>query len=200
MTEDKMRTPKECLENLYEKIEEIKQFHSKFLELKNEMFGYTKKNEQGEEKEHKGYIDTIKEKLEGYTETIEDYLASFCLSKELEEKVNEYKSARKKWQAGFIITLMSAIFYSIFIYHSSSGFGGKELIAHYMRNLPLLSFIIWLAVFAGNRRAENLKLEESYKHKKFVVESFIGYKKSIEKLSDDDIYLPKELMKIYWMP
>ena len=47
----------------------------------------------------------------------------------------------------------------------------------------------------GNRRAENKKLEEAYKHKEVMAKSFTGYKKSIEELSDDDKTLLIELMK-----
>ena len=198
-------------------IEEGKKYIKNFEELKNEMSSHTKTNEQGEKIEHKGYIDTIKEELKEYTiqidqtyreyedrydelyEKIETDLSSgattVSLSREFKEKVEEYKSARKKWQAGLIITLVLAICYSIFVYYSPSGWESEELILSFMRHLPIFSFIVWLVMFAGNRRAENLKLEEAYKHKESLAKSFIGYKKSIEELGDDDESLLEELMK-----
>ena len=110
--------------------------------LRNKMLGYVTKNQYGEEKKHKGCIDTIKEKLEGYTarfdEIYKEYIDKYdklyekietdllsgattvSLSKAFKDKVEEYKNARKKWQIILITTLVLTIGYSIFIYYSPS--------------------------------------------------------------------------------
>jgi hypothetical protein len=45
---------------------------------------------------------------------------------------------------------------------------------------------VWLAMFIGNRRAENKKLEESYKHKEIMARTFVGYRESISEIDDKD--------------
>lgn len=59
---------------------------------------------------------------------------------------------------------------------------------------PLLIFGVWLAIFFGNRRAENKKLEELYKHKEVMARAFVGYKNTLEKLGDEDEILLKQHM------
>lgn len=60
---------------------------------------------------------------------------------------------------------------------------------------PFIIFSVWLAIFFGNRRAESKKLEELYKHKEVVARSFVGYKKTLEEIGDEDKTLLREHMK-----
>ena len=89
---------------------------------------------------------------------------------------------------------MIAIFYFVEIYQYAV-LDGEQLLFSFLRQSPIFSFFIWLVIFMGNRRAENQKLEEAYKHKEAMAKSYTGYKNSIEELGDDDNELLKQHMK-----
>jgi hypothetical protein len=74
----------------------------------------------------------------------------------------------------------------------------EDILLYWLYRLPLVSAVIWLAIFVSNRRAEAKKLEESYKHKEVMARSFMGYKDSIKQLqqamwTDDFTLLTKHM-------
>jgi len=54
---------------------------------------------------------------------------------------------------------------------------------------------IWLSIYAGKRRNENMRLEQKYAHKEAVAKSYISYKKQIEELQDEKDELLANLLK-----
>ena len=50
--------------------------------------------------------------------------------------------------------------------------------------MPFYIPLAWLAIFATNRRNENKRLQEEYKHKETLAKAYSGYKEQIEKLED----------------
>jgi hypothetical protein len=115
------------------------------------------------------------------------------LSKNFNDKVDEYSKERKKWETRIfyfliILFIISIIFASIMVFKENIN---QSII--YTIGMPIYTFSIWLMIFMGNRRAESRKLEESFKHKFVMAKSFVGYKKSILDMKDTD----EELMKIH---
>ena len=107
------------------------------------------------------------------------------LAKVFETKVEEYQKETRVWEVISFFILSALVFYCI---HSGQNYLKTitETILHLVNNLPFVVFSIWLIVFTGNRRAESKKLGESYKHKEVMARSFVGYKKQIEELGDDN--------------
>ena len=181
---------------------ELEETVAQFKEAKKEMLG---SHEEGTDS---GYIDEIKNSLKEYKkkynelyQQIETELLSgattVSLSKNFNDKVEEYKKSRKRWESwltGVFIFAVVGLF--VFSFYMDIPLNTEELIFYIFRTFSVIGIFVWLVVFMGNRRAENRKLEESYKHKEMMARSFSGYRKSIERLIDerDDRALLSQLM------
>ena len=86
------------------------------------------------------------------------------------------------------------VYYGVVTFFTNETKEIKDVYLHLLFRLPFLGYAIWLAIFFGNRRAESKKLEESYKHKEVMARSFVGYKRSIEGLDEEDKSLLKKHM------
>ena len=187
------------IENL---VTSFEQSEEKIEKFKKDIFGV--KNPDGTSK--KGLFENIssfyienKKKTEELLREIETDLKSAATARNLaavfEKKVDEYHKEGNFFQWVFIILVLLVIGY-----FAAATFNTEKITTiydtwvHLLYRLPLLSFVVWLAIFFGSRRAENKKLEESYKHKEVMARSFIGYREAIKELDDEDITLLKEHM------
>lgn len=194
------------LENLLEFFEKR---NDELNSVKTDMLGGVREDEEGNEQKILGYINEIKEKIRGHEdkykeiyERIENELLSGAttvgLAKHFNAKMKEYATARKKLERVlvglFALGFVGLGFLAVFVSYPTDWHGwGVSL----LRYAPIFSLFVWLVVLVGNRRAENHKLEESYKHKEVMAQSFTGYKKSIEdieSLNEEDAVLLKKLM------
>lgn len=190
---------------LHNALKEQQEHNENLQTIKDKFFGYKETNENGEEKEVVGKIDEIKnfyeEQQEKYDDTfkeIEGNLLSgsttISLAKNFNDKTDEYKKAGRAWSGSLIFILALMILYSVvFAFNAPDIFEINKILLNLIPHIPVFSFTIWLLVYVGNRRAENKKLEEAYKHKAVMSQSFIGYKKSIKELDADD----NELLKAH---
>ena len=171
---------------------ELEETIAQIEETKKEMLG------SPEEGIASGYIDEIKKEFKEHQEfyaelyqKIEAELLSgattVSLAKNFNDKVKEYKENRKIWEISTVVlfsvvgAMLLAFSVAIPIPSNSEG-----IILYSFRTFPLLGVFGWLAVYMGNRRAENRKLEEAYKHKEVMARSFAGYKEFIKELDADD--------------
>jgi hypothetical protein len=198
-TEDEtsIKTQLEDLVDIFEKDKK------KIEEFKDEILGYEKNNESGETEKIKGLFDKIndfhekqQEKYNFLYNQIETELksgaTSVSLAKVFVEKVDEYKNNCDKYEKIF----SGAVSILVFLFLMDNIFTGNittinDMYLHLLQRLPFIVFAVWIVMYFGNRRAENKKLEESYKHKEVTARSFTGYKNAIEELDEDD----KELLK-----
>ncbi len=158
-------------------------------EIKKEMLG-------SPEKGVSGYIDKIKESIAKHDEKCGELLrkietdlsagaTAFILAKNFRDKVEECKKSRKMWERWTVgVFSLAGVTLFILSLDMSIPSNSEEIIFYIFRSFSLLGVLVWLGVFMGNRRAENRKLEESYKHKEVMASSFSGYKESIKELDD----------------
>jgi hypothetical protein len=180
-------------ENIFKEAGDKKEAFDSFYE---KVFGIENtegEREGGLEKELEKHTAQSKKLLE----RIEDLLpgaTSVGLANVFSDKVKEYSKSVNLWTwISFGLLLLLGIYYVFFPIKASNM---SDVFLHLFQRLPFIVFAIWLVVFAGNRRAESKKLEESYKHKEVMARSFVGYKEHIEELeeSDTDKTLLKEHM------
>jgi hypothetical protein len=138
-------------------------------------------NEQ--EAKFKVLYDKIEEELNAWA-------TSVVLAKVFNDKVKEYKKSSFSLFCFFLIVI-GVLIVMIYLKIPNLENNWENLLIYFILNLPFFALSIWLLVFIWNRRAEAKKLEEWYKHKEVMAQSFIGYKKSIEELDWED----KELLK-----
>jgi hypothetical protein len=129
------------------------------------------------ESKYKALFSNIEHLLPGAT--------SAGLAKVFGDKVIEYEKESDKWKwISFAILLILTGFYLFWGPKDSKTI--EETVLHLLDRLPFIIFAIWLLKFTGNRRAENKKLAESYKHKEVMARSFVGYKEQIKDLGESD--------------
>jgi hypothetical protein len=204
--EDGENEGEESIKTQLEALVEIFEQEKKELEkFKKEIWGYKRQNESGETEKIDGVFDSIntfhekqKEKYEHLYKKIETELLSGAtavnLAKVFETKVEEYKSGSKLWSVLFILLLLAlTVYYAIVTFDTSKVKVVADVWLHLLFRAPFIIFAMWLAIFFANRRAENKKLEESYKHKEVMARAFTGYKEAIKDLDSED----QELLKIH---
>lgn len=175
---------------------EFRNRSNEFTGLHNDIFGYTEVDENGEEIKHIGRLNRTKEIFKKYEDKydklfnqIEGLLSgatTTSLSKNFDDKVEEYKKEREKWEARIFWFLICLLIVSIIFALAIVFINSIETSTIYIIGMPIYTFGIWLMIFMGNRRAESRKLEESFKHKFVMAKSFVGYKKSITEMTDKD--------------
>jgi hypothetical protein len=143
---------------------------------------------------------TVEEKSTEVLNQIEGELkagaTSLNLAKSFADKVGEYHRGSRYWSIGFIVFTVAALaYYGVVTFHTDNIGTFDDVWRHLVYRLPLFVFSVWLAIFLGNRRAETKKLEESYKHKEVMARSFVGYKKTLEDLNEEDKTLLKQHME-----
>lgn len=149
---------------------------------------FGKKDEEGE---IKGGLEKEIIKYETRYKTLFDKIESLLpgattagLAKVFSDKVTEYKKEVSVWKwISFGLLVILTLYYICIPLKANTL---DETFMGLLNRLPFIIFAVWLVVFAGNRRAESKKLEESYKHKEVMARSFVGYKEQIEELEESE--------------
>lgn len=201
--DDKGDSIRKQAEDLLSEFEEIK---NKFGKTEKDIFGYEKKDATGKIEKVEGLFEKInnfhtvqQEKYSELYKQIEEDLkagaTSVNLSKSFADKVSEYSGSGRWWSWFFVLLLIALlVYYGVVTFSSDEIRTADDVWRHLAFRLPFLTFGVWLAIFFGNRRAESTKLKEAYKHKEVMARSFVGYKKTLEELGDDDKVLLKQHM------
>ena len=186
-------------EEIKSKLEAILQIHSEAENKKSEIeklksetkAAFEKINDfyQKQEERYLAFYKQIEEELKAGTTSVN-------LSKSFADKVGEYHKNSRLWSWYFIaLLIVLIIYYGIITFSINEVKTLQDVWRHLGFRFPFLVFGIWLAIFFGNRRAESKKLEELYKHKEAMARSFVGYKKTLEELGDEDKVLLKQHME-----
>lgn len=189
----------ELLKYYYDSKERIKDFRIK-------IFGGKITNENGEVEEIKGLEKEINNfyseqqiKYKKLYQQIEEELkggaTSVNLTKAFADKVKEYRTASWIWSMALVILLgLMSLYFKDFTNDLRNVVSLDDAFRNLVVKAPFLGFVIWLGVFLANRRAEAKKLEESYKHKEVMARSFVGYKRALEQIGEEDHELLKKHM------
>ena len=155
----------------YEKVFGIKQDDGEYE-------GGLKKEIEKYEKKYQNLFVRIESLLPGAT--------SVGLAKVFEDKVIDFRNEEKKWTKWFlVVAIILAIYYGVYTVITPESNTLTESFLKFFHRTPFLLFAVWILIFIGNRRAENKKLEESYKHKEVMARSYVGYKEHIEEIEEE---------------
>ena len=159
---------KESFDNFYEKVFGVKDKDGKLQGgIKLELEKY--------ERQYEKLYNEIEGLLPGAT--------SVGLVKVFEEKVTEYAKVERIWTWAFIgVAFMLSLYYGLWAFFTPPSDTIVQSFLSIFHKTPFLIFAIWLLIFIGNRRAENKKLEESYKQKETMARAYVGYQQHIEDL------------------
>ena len=175
------------------------QFAQKLIELDNfhiEVFGNLEGDKRvgGLKQEVKDrlneidkYDETQKQQIQKWKNEIRDLLdiaTNASLASSYEKSNKSYKCAIMGWNATFIISILGIFGVAIwgFVEIADKISDPLVIFGAIFARLPFYIPLAWLAIFATNRRNENKRLQEEYKHKETLAKAYSGYKEQIEKL------------------
>lgn len=186
-------------EKLDEMVEDFRASEKEINEFEKKIFGDEEKNESTWELVKKEWLSDkidqfFKQGKKEYSDLMDDIrkrLSPWATSAQLagifRAKVEEYERIALLWSFGFIaIVGWTMAWYANVIVSNTSATTYEGVWIQVLYRAPFLIFVIWLAMFFWNRRAESKKLAEAYKHKEVMASSYTGYRDAIEELEEDD--------------
>lgn len=192
------------LENI---LSSINTEYDQAKDFSKSFFGYEKTNENGQSERIEGtskkidiFFNEQQKKYDSFYRKIEQELeagtTSLNLSKSFADKVKEYSNSALVWAILFIGVLCTTVVYgyNLVIKEAQNIHTIEDVWRLLILNGPLIAFVVWLGAFLANRRAENKKLEEAYKHKEVMARSFVGYRQALGEIGDEDRALLKKHM------
>lgn len=177
------------LEDAEELLDETDDKKEKFDEFYDKVFGV--KDASGK---IQGGLESELEKYSGKYQLLFDQIENLLpgatsagLAGVFGDKVVEYKAAEQMWARSFLgLSAALTIYFAFFILNTPESSSLVQASLALLHKVPFLIFAVWFLVFIGNRRAENKKLEEAYKHKEVMARSYVGYKEHILEIEEDD--------------
>ena len=196
------------LSNTQNTTRELKRFYDEVFGEVNEGTGERDGGLKQEIEKRKKELDDLKKEYEHFKENqekryqalyekIESLLpgaVSAGLAEAYQEKRKKFEKQTVFW-SGIFIVAMIGLFIGGFKVISNETNSLKDTFLHLLKYSPLYLPAIWLAIYAGKRRNENMRLEQKYAHKEAVAKSYISYKKQIEELQEEKDALVANLLK-----
>lgn len=133
-------------------------------------------------------LDRARTRVTGRATTVE-------LIKIFTDKVGEYIFFARLWAVLFLaLTGCGAFFIHEFV--KAAPVDLERIVGYTLIRLPFAGLFVWLGMFFGSRRAENKKLAEAYRHKEVMARAYFGYRKSVEKISQE-VKVEKDLSQAH---
>lgn len=179
------------LTEVSQKLEDLEKFYIKIfgnLEGNRRVGGLEQRLENGFD-ELKRYDEMQKQQIQKWKNEIKDLLditTNASLASSYEKSNKNYKCAIVGWNATFIFSILSIFGVAIwgFVEIADKISDPLVIFGAIFARLPFYIPLAWLAIFATNRRNENKRLQEEYKHKETLAKAYSGYKEQIEKLDN----------------
>lgn len=183
-----------------EKLLDIEKIHSRAIEdyqpiksLSDEVLSTQKKLQASTLQ-----IEKLTKTANELKDTIENLLpgaTSAGLASAFQDRKEKFATPKFAWACIFIISIIILIIIAITgNSQNASTLEYKEVFLQIVRELPFIIPIAWLAVYAGRRHSQALRLEEDYAHKEVISKSFEGYKKQLLEIAGEDSQATKDLI------
>lgn len=126
-------------------------------------------------------ITTQAEKLSEKIEHLLPGAASAGLASAFRERKESFWWPKMVWGVVFVVAIVALVLVAyvnpISFETDAATYG--TIIPYVLERLPFIVPIVWLAVYAGRRHSQALRLEEEYAHKESLSMSFEGYKREL---------------------
>lgn len=138
-------------------------------------------------------LEDLSNNAEELKQTIEDLLpgaASAGLASAFKDRKDSFIWPKRIWGATFVVSVLGllAVAYLDPVSFEKATIDANSIFQYFLIRLPFAIPIVWLAIYAGRRHSQALRLEEDYAHKEALSKSFEGYKTQlidIEEGSED---------------
>ena len=166
-----------------EKLEEVKRLSFSCAEWAEKISELESKAEQVERslEKKKQDLNDLTDSCHALEREIEGLLpgaTSAGLASAFEERKRSFSGTIRVWGTVFVLSMIAlfAIAYIDPITLQKTAVNEGTLLSFFLARTPFVIPIVWLAVYAGRRHNQALRLEEDYAHKEALSKSFEGYK------------------------
>lgn len=166
---------KDLAQNTYKKITELSNFSDE-IEEKIEIQSFTLNDLTQQNIELKKTVESL---LPGAT--------SAGLASAFKERKDSYLWPKRVWSFVFIASVLSLLLVATYnpVTLTTETLDHTNVFSFLLGRLPFVLPIVWLAIYAGRRHNQTLRLEEDYAHKEVISKSFEGYKKQLLELEGE---------------
>lgn len=126
-------------------------------------------------------LKELTKKAEKLKQTIEELLpgaTSAGLASAFRERKESFRVPKILWGSVFVLSIIALLLVAYFdpISFEKVTLNHESIFPYILVRLPFAIPIVWLAIYAGRRHSQALRLEEDYAHKEVLSKSFEGYK------------------------
>ena len=132
-------------------------------------------------------LEQQKQRISNWEKEIENLLkkaTNASLASSYEKTQKDYENSIYFWNVFFILCMGGIMGISWNLFENIDVKDYLSVLSLFVARSPFYVPLAWLAIFATNRRNENKRLQEEYKHKETLAKAYSGYKEQIEKLED----------------
>jgi len=138
-------------------------------------------------------LEQLSDNAEELKKTIEELLpgaTSAGLASAFKDRKDSFIWPKRIWGAIFVASVIGLLAVAYFepVSFEKATIDANSILQYFLVRLPFAIPIVWLAIYAGRRHSQALRLEEDYAHKEALSKSFEGYKTQlmdIEEGSED---------------
>ena len=135
-------------------------------------------------------LESLSNSAEKLTQTIEGLLpgaTSAGLAFAFKERKESFVWPKRIWGTIFVISIIGLLAVAYFepVSFEKATVDVSSIFQYFLVRLPFAIPIVWLAIYAGRRHTQALRLEEDYAHKEALSKSFEGYKTQIVDIEED---------------
>ena len=209
LAETESETIKRLLNEVKIKLNDFKDYHSDVFGIKNDE-GSFEGGLKAEIVAREKHLEEFKKQQELKYKTLNDEIESLLpgatsagLATAYHELKESFNTPIKNYSRLFycsIVTLVLVAFLSIiqevgfFFIKFVEVTDLSKLLSNILYKLPIVLPVLWLTLFASNRRGETQRLQQEYAHKEALAKSYQNFKMQIEALDQSDPELMKKLL------
>lgn len=135
-------------------------------------------------------LEQLSIKAQELKQTIEDLLpgaTSAGLASAFKDRKESFKVPKILWGSVFVLSVISLFLVAYLdpISFEKTTLNFETIFQHVFVKLPFVIPVVWLAIYAGRRHSQALRLEEDYAHKEVLSKSFEGYKNQLIEIEVD---------------
>jgi len=101
------------------------------------------------------------------------------LSSAFRERKLSFTNPKRIWGTVFVVSMVALLlvaFINPISFEVENTINHESVFSYIFVRIPFIIPIVWMAIYAGRRHSQALRLEEDYAHKEVLSKSFEGYK------------------------
>jgi len=209
LAETESETIKRLLNEVKIKLNDFKDYHSDVFGIKNDE-GSFEGGLKAEIVAREKHLEEFKKQQELKYKTLNDEIESLLpgatsagLATAYHDLKESFNTPIKNYSRLFYCSIFTLVLVAFLSITQEVGFffikfvevtDLSKLLSNILYKLPIVLPVLWLTLFASNRRGETQRLQQEYAHKEALAKSYQNFKMQIEALDQSDPELMKKLL------